>query len=322
MRAVIAQDSKPILIDVPVPEPADGEVLVQVAATALNRADLLQVMGRYNPPQGVTETLGMEFAGTIVGVGAGVDASVIGQPIMALVAGGGYADYATVPLAHTLPLTEGYSMEQGAAFMEVFLTAYSNLVDFGRFQAGETVLIHAGASGVGLAAIQLVKAFGGVAVVTASGGKHAICTAHGADFCVDYKKANFADAILERYPDGVDVILEMVGAPYWNDNMRVIRPFGRIVFIGVMTGSRGEVDFRQIMTKRLTVTGSTLRDRTKAQKSTLVANFAAWATPHIAAGTLRPTVWNSYPLEQVEMAHRMMRDNQNAGKIVLTMNGA
>ena len=318
MRAVIARDNHPELVELPDPVPGPGELLINVAATALNRADLMQVAGKYPPPPGAPETLGLELAGTVAAVGDGVTAFAIGDRVMALVGGGGYAEKAIVHAEHALPIPEDMSLIAAAAIPEAFLTAYSNMVEIGQLAAGERVLIHAGASGVGLAATQIAKAMGATVIVTASAGKHDICREAGADMTIDYKTEDFADKILKQY-GGVNLVVEMVGAPYWNDNMRVLEKWGRLVFIGLQGGAVKEVNFGAIMQKRLTISGSTLRNRTHARKSALIANFRAWSEPHFAAGTLKPNIWRTMPLDDVVTAHELMKANQNAGKIVLTM---
>ncbi len=318
MRAVIAKDQIPTLIEIPTPLPGGGEVLVRVRATALNRADLMQVAGGYPPPEGAPHTLGLELAGEVEAVGEGVTRFAVGDRVMSLVGGGGYADYALAPADTTLPLPENLSFVQGGALMEAFLTAYSNMFDLGRLAPGETLLIHAGASGVGLAASQMAKVHGAHIAVTASAGKHEVCREYGAHLTIDYKTENFADRLLQTYPDGVDLVLEMVGAPYWDDNVRVLKKWGRIVFIGLQAGAMKEVNFGQIMAKRLTVTGSTLRNRRADLKAKLVADFGRWALPKFKAGTLRPVIFTTMPLDDVAGAHEMMKTNRNAGKIVLT----
>jgi len=314
MRAVLAQDHKPVLVDLPQPQAQADELLIAVKATALNRADLLQVAGSYPPPPGAPDTLGMELAGEVVAVGARASGFSVGDRVMALVGGGGYADFATAPAAHCMPIPARLSYSEAAAIPEAFLTAYNNMVEIGGLIATDTVLIHAGASGVGLAAIQIAKLIGATVIVTASAGKHQICLEHGADRAIDYKTQNFADML-----EGVDLIIDFIGAAYWDDNLRVLNKWGRLVFVGLMGGAVKEVNFAQIMKKRLTISGSTLRDRSYERKSTLVARFWQWAMPHFERGTLKPTVWRALPLEQVATAHELMRENQNAGKIVLTI---
>jgi tumor protein p53-inducible protein 3 len=322
MRAVIGQNNQPVIVDIPEPVPSADEVLIKVHATALNRGDLLQVRGLYPPPAGAPDTLGLELAGTVIGFGDNVQRWRVGDRVMALVAGGGYAELATVHQDHLMAIPADFSYVQASAIPEAYLTAYSNMVQIGRLTAGERVLIHAGGSGVGLSAIQIAKALGATVYTTASAGKHAVCLAHGADSAIDYQTQNFADVILDQVPEGVNLVIDFIGAKYWEDNVRVLAQWGRLVFIGLMGGMKHEVNFRQIMDKRLTISGSTLRNRTIQQKADLIASFSAWGLPLFENGVLRPNVWQVLPLEQVAEAHALMADNQNAGKIVLTIESA
>jgi len=251
-------------------------------------------------------------------MGDGVQNFAVGDRVMALVGGGGYAEKALVHHEHALRIPEGISYTDAGAIPEAFLTAYSNMVEIGKLTAGERLLIHAGASGVGLAATQMAKALGATVIVTASAGKHDICTAAGADMTIDYKTENFAERVLADY-SGVHLVVEMVGAPYWDDNVRVLEKWGRLVFIGLQGGATHTVNFGAIMQKRLTISGSTLRNREHWRKSTLIAAFGDWALPLFADGTLRPNVWRVMPFDEVAAAHALMRDNQNAGKIVLAL---
>jgi putative PIG3 family NAD(P)H quinone oxidoreductase len=318
MRAVIAKDRQPAIVTLPDLTPAADEVLIHVKATALNRADLLQVKGNYPPPPGAPETLGLELAGEVAAIGQDVTHVRVGDRVMVLVGGGGYAEQATVKAAHVIPIPAHLSYEEAAAIPEAFLTAYSNMIDIGRLTQGERVLIHAGASGVGLAATQIAKAIGATVIVTASAAKHEICQATGADMTIDYKTENFPERIIQTY-GGVHLVLEMIGAPYWDDNMRVLANWGRLVFIGLQGGALKEINFGVIMQKRLSIMGSTLRNRTDAEKTTLIHNFTTWAMPHFEAGTLKPNIWKIMPLDDVVAAHDLMRENANAGKIVLTV---
>lgn len=319
MRAVIGQDNKPTLVDLPDPAPKPDELLVQVKATALNRADLLQVKGRYSPPPGTPDTLGLEFAGQVIEIGENVTHFAVGERVMALVGGGGYAEKAVVPALHAMPIPEKLSYEEGAAIPEAFLTAYSNMVEIGGLLSTDTVLIHAGASGVGLAAIQIAKLIGAKVIVTASAGKHDLCLQCGASRAIDYNTENFADSILAN-EGGVDMVVDFIGAPYWDDNVRVLNKWGRLIFIGLMGGAKKEVNLSDIMRKRLIVTGSTLRDRSYSRKTGLIGRFWKWAEAHFIFGSLKPTIWKTLPLEQVEEAHNLMSSNANTGKIVLTVN--
>jgi putative PIG3 family NAD(P)H quinone oxidoreductase len=316
MRAVLAQNQQPVIVDLPDPTPGQGEVLVKVTATALNRADLMQVAGKYPPPTGAPETLGLELAGEVRALGAGVTGFAVGDRVMALVGGGGYAEWAVVPADHLMPVPEGFSDAEAAAVPEAFLTAYSNMVQIGQLREQERVLIHAGASGVGLAATQIAKVIGAEVIVTASAGKHPVCREAGADMTVDYQTEDFVERVLAEYP-GVHLVVDMVGAPYWDGNMQVLQKWGRLVFIGLQGGATKEVNFGQIMQKRLSIMGSTLRNRTHERKSQLIGNFTAWAMPHFESGTLRPNIWRVMDLDDVQAAHDLMRNNTNAGKIVL-----
>ncbi|MFN8373876.1 MAG: NAD(P)H-quinone oxidoreductase [Anaerolineae bacterium] len=318
MRAVLAQNSKPVIVDIPTPEPRPDELLIRVRATALNRADLLQVRGLYPPPPGSPDTLGLELAGEVVTVGGDVRSFRPGDRVMALVGGGGYAEYAAVPAGHCIPVPATLTDAQAAAVPEAFLTAYSNLIEFGGMSSADKVLIHAGASGVGLAGIQIARIAASKVAVTASAAKHALCKENGAHLTIDYKTENFAEIICAQWA-GVDLIMDMVGAPYWDDNVRVLNPYGRIVLVGTQGGSVKEVNFGDIMRKRLKVMGSTLRSRTYDEKSQLIANFWQWAAPHFQESRLKPVVWRTLPLEQVEEALRLMSENANAGKIVLVI---
>jgi tumor protein p53-inducible protein 3 len=318
MRAVIARDQQPAIVDHPAPTLGPEDVLIDVKATALNRADLMQVRGMYPPPAGAPHTLGLELAGVVMAVGDNARGVDVGDRVMALVAGGGYAEQAAVYARHCMLIPDGMSFEAAAAIPEAFLTAYSNMVEIGRLRDNEHVLIHAGASGVGLAATQIAKVIGATVIVTASQPKHAICKAAGADMMIDYKSENFADKILASY-SGVDLIVDMVGAPYWEDNVRVIEKWGRIVYVGLQGGASRTINFGTIMQKRLSIMGSTLRNRDRQRKTALIQQFTSWALPHFTAGALKPNVWRVLPLDDVAEAHRIMAENQNAGKIVLTV---
>ena len=319
MRAVIAQDHQPVIVEVAEPTVGVEDVLIRVKATALNRADLLQVRGMYPPPEGAPQTLGLELAGEVIGKGEAVRGFKIGDRVMALVAGGGYAEKAAVHSRHVLRVPHNLIDAEAAAIPEAFITAYSALIELGHLQAGERVLIHAGASGVGLAATQMAKALGATVIVTASAKKHDFCRAMGADVCIDYQTEDFAERLQAAYPSGVNLVLDMVGAPYWEGNMRVLAKWGRLVFIGTQGGATHEVNFGQIMAKRLTITGATLRNRESNRKTALIQSFSAWALPLLESGVLQPNVWRIMRLDEVAAAHALMASNANAGKIVLTL---
>lgn len=316
MRAIVANDKKPTFVDIPTPTPTPSAVLIAIKATALNRADLLQVRGLYPPPLGSPDTLGLELAGDVIAIGENVTRWKLGDKVMALVGGGGYAQQAVVHSDHCLPIPPNMTYEEAAGIPEAFITAYTNLILMAGLKENECVLIHAGASGVGLAATQLARLIGTRVIVTASASKHDICHINGANIAIDYKTENFADRILAD-SHGVNVIIDMVGAPYWNDNFRVIEKWGRWVFIGTQGGNKVELNINQIMSKRLSLMGSTLRDRTNEEKSHLITDFEGWAMPHFAGGALKANIYTVMDWEEVEKAHNMMHQNINAGKIVL-----
>lgn len=308
-----------VLGEAPDPQPGPGELLIAVRATALNRADLLQRRGQYSPPPGASPILGLELAGTVAALGTGVTGWHVGQPAMALVTGGGYAELAVTPAATAVPIPEGYSFEQAAAVPEAFLTAMLNLFVLGDLQAGQRVLVHAGASGVGSAAIQLAREAGATVFATAgSEPKLAHCRDLGAALAINYREQPFDAAVLEATEGtGVDLVLDFVGAPYWAANINALAMHGRLVLIGMMGGSVGELDIGPIMRKRLLVTGTTLRATPLAQKAALVEQFRAFALPRLADGRLRPTIDTVFPLAEAAEAHRFMERNANIGKIIL-----
>lgn len=298
-----------------------GAVRIDVKATALNRADLLQRRGLYPPPRGESEILGLEVAGVVSEVAADVTDVAVGERVCALLAGGGYATEAIVPAGMLMRLPEAMSFEEGAAIPEAFLTAYSNLVWLGKLQANARVLIHAGASGVGTAAIQLVRAFGASAIVTAgTPEKRAFCLQLGASHALDYKTGPFAEAVRAwSAGSGVDIILDFIGAPYLEQNLQSLAVDGRVIIVGTMGGSvTKEVDLGLLLRHRLQILGTALRSRSREQKLALTAEFERFSRPLFAAGTLRPVIDRVFPFEQAADAHRYMESNQNSGKIILT----
>lgn len=304
--------------DAPDPRPAEGELLVRVRATAVNRADTLQRRGNYAPPPGASTILGLELAGEVV---QPAGSWRVGDRVMAVVTGGGYAELATVPAGMAMRIPDPFSFEQAAAIPEVFLTAYLNLFTLGKLSAGETALIHAGASGVGTAAIQLARAAGAQVIATAgTPEKVAFCRDLGAALAINYKQEDFAERVLAFTEGrGADIVLDFVGAPYWNANLRAMAMNGRLMLIGMLGGSRGELDLGPIMAKRITVTGTTLRRTPLPEKIALTQTFVAFAMPRFERGELRPIVDSVYPLRDAAEAHRRMEANRNIGKIVLVM---
>lgn len=309
------------LREVPDPIPQSNELLIEVAATALNRADLLQRMGRYNPPAGASVYPGLEVAGNVIGVGNQVSRFKVGDRVMALLAGGGYAEQVAVDAGTVMPIPNHLSFQEAAAIPEAWLTAYSNMVEIARLQAGEKVLIHAGASGIGTAAIQLAKWVGATVFTTASAGKLETLKNLGADYTIDYRSEKFADRVLDITKGyGADVIVDFIGAPYWDENLRVLALWGRLVFVGMMGGNTVQANLGILMSKKLSLHGSTLRDRTLAQKAALVENFSQNALAGFATGHFRPVLDEQiFTLDQIADAHRYMESNQNIGKIVVTV---
>ena len=322
MRAVvfIAPGGPEVLFigNAPTPQPAPGELLVRVHAAGVNRADLLQRMGRYDPPPGASPILGLEIAGEVVEPAGDWQ---VGDRVMAVVTGGGYAEYAVVPADQAMSIPTMFSDTQAAAVPEAFLTAWLNLFTLGNLASGEHVLIHAAASGVGTAAVQLAKRAGAVVYATAgTPEKCAFVNELGADVVVNYRETPFADAVLHATNGrGVDVVLDFIGAPYWNDHMRVLATNGRLMLIGGMGGMTGQLELSAILPKSLTIRGTTLRRMPAAQKVALVSEFSTSALPAFADDTLRPVIDSVYPLAEAAEAHRRMAANANIGKIILTV---
>lgn len=307
------------LADVPDPTPKAGEVVIAVAATALNRADIGQREGNYPPPPGAPDYPGLECAGTILKVGEGVTGWQTGQRVMALLGGGGYAEQVAVPQECLMPVPDGISLKTAAAIPEAWLTAYSNMIEIGRLAAGETVLIHAAASGVGTAAVQLAKAWGATVFATASTQKLEAVRALGADIVIDYKNINFADHI-DDVTDGkgVNLIIDFIGAPYWHDNLRALAVWGRLVLVGLMGGAQTDVNLGMFLGKKLSVHGSTLRNRTIQEKGRLVSAFTGEVLPSFESRRFDAVLDDrTFTLNTIADAHRYMEQNQNIGKVVV-----
>lgn len=323
MRAVVAPDpgGPEVLriVDRPAPEPGPADLLVTVHATAVNRADLLQREGRYPPPPGAPDVLGLEVAGEVAAVGRDVSAWTVGDRVCAVVAGGGYAESAVVPAAVALPVPGDLTLEEAAAVPEVFSTAYDNLLVRGRLRAGEAALLHGGASGVGTAAIQLATRIGAHALVTAgSADKLEACARLGAQAGINYREEDFVERVGELTGGrGVDVVLDVIGGPYLERNLRALAIEGRLVVIGLMGGSSAELALGRLLTRRLTVTASTLRARTVEEKADLAARLVADVWPGFADGSLHPVVDRVLPLDRVAEAHRVVEASEHVGKVVL-----
>ena len=306
-----------------VADPAAGptDVLLHISATALNRADLLQREGKYPVPPGASPLLGLEVAGTVIEVGPEARGFEVGDNVCALVNGGGYAQRIAVDYRMLLRLPERLSFTKAAAIPEAFITAFQALHWIGKIKAGETVLIHAGASGVGTAAIQLAKLAGARPIVTASGHKHEQLFDFGALTCIDYQREDFGEAVLDLTEGrGADVILDFVGGPYLRQNLDCCATDGRIVSLAALGGARSEgFSLAPFLRKRLQLTGTTLRSRTDDYRRRLTADFREQIWPHFADGTLRAVVDTIYDWDDVADAHRYMASNANVGKIVMTI---
>lgn len=305
--------------EAPAPALGSDTVLVDVHATAVNRADLLQRRGLYPPPPGESAILGLEAAGIVAAVGAGVTRVRPGDRVCCLLAGGGYAEQVVVHEAMALPIPDGLDFAQAAAIPEAFYTAFVNIVQEGSLARGERVLVHAGASGVGTAAIQLVKARGAVVYVTAgSDEKVARCVALGAEAGVNYKTESFAERIAALTgKQGVDVILDCVGGSYLEPNIASLKPRGRLVVIGLMGGVKAEVNLGLLVSRRLRIVGSVLRSRSLAEKIAITDAFAVEVLPLFRKGVLQPIVDRVYPITDAAAAHDYVAANRNFGKVVL-----
>ena len=308
----------------PVPALKPDEVLIRVHAAGVNRPDVAQRQGAYPPPPGASPVLGLEVAGEIVAVGQEAASWSVGDRVCALTNGGGYAEYCAAPASQCLPWPKGYDGLRAAAVPETAFTVWANLFQAGRLTAGETALVHGGTSGIGVTAIQYAHEFGARIFATAgSDEKCAACLKLGADAAINYRTQDFADEVKTLTEGlGVNVVLDMVGAPYIARNVRSLGMDGRLVMIAFLQGSKvQDFDFVQIMLRRLTITGSTMRPRTTAQKGAIAADLLAKVWPVLDAGRCPPVIHASFPLSQAAEAHRLMESSQHIGKIMLTLAG-
>ncbi len=325
MRAVVAEGSGGPevlkLVQRPIPTPREGEILVKVKVAGVNRPDVIQRQGGYPPPPGAPDILGLEIAGEVAAAGPNATRFSIGTPVMALVPGGGYADYAVAHESNALPIPAGLSFEEAGAIPETYFTVWTNVFDRGRLQPGETFLVHGGTSGIGTTAIQLAKAFGATVIATAgSDGKCDACLRLGADVAINYRNQDFVAAAKEATGGrGVDLILDMVGGDYIARNYDAAAQDGRIVQIAFLQGPKAEVDFRRLMVKRLTHTGSTLRPRSPAEKAEIAEALEEKVWPLLEQGRCRPVMDSTFAFEDVAKAHARMDGGQHVGKIVLTL---
>jgi len=323
MRAIaISEPGGPevlALTEIPDPSPGPADLLVRVAAAGINRADSVQRQGFYPPPPGAPDTPGLEVAGEVAAIGEGVADWSVGDRVCALLAGGGYAEYAVAAAAECLPVPDDMAFSAAAGLPETVLTVWSNVMDRAAAQPGETILVHGGSSGIGTTAIQMLKAWGCTVFATAgSAEKVEACLSLGADRCVNYREQDFVAELLEASGGlGVDVILDMVGGDYVDRNVQLAAADGRIVNIAYLQGSKVEVNLMPIMLKRLTLTGSTLRAREPVFKAALVAAVRERAWPWLDSGKLRPIIHRVFPFTEAGEAHRVMEASSHIGKLIL-----
>jgi len=307
------------LHSMPVPEPGPGEVLIKVVAAGVNRPDMMQRKGLYPPPPGATDVPGLEVSGTVVSVGQNVSEPPINSEVCALVTCGGYAEYCLATASICLPVPEKISLVNAAGIPETFFTVWTNVFKRGRLKAGESLLVHGGSSGIGTTAIQLGKAFGATVYITAgTSDKCEFCNNLGADAAINYREQNFSEEI-NRLTEGkgVNVILDMVGGPYFPKNIRLLADEGRLVQIALMQGSKAEVDFRSLLLKRVTLTGSTLRPRSIEEKTKIAQALQKNVWPLLESGAIRPIIHETFPLKQASEAHLLMESSAHIGKILL-----
>ncbi|MDA8384450.1 MAG: NAD(P)H-quinone oxidoreductase [Betaproteobacteria bacterium] len=312
------------IVEGPVPQPHAGEVVIEVHYAGVNRPDLLQRAGSYPPPPGASPILGLEVAGRVSAVAGDVTQWKTDDWVCALVPGGGYAEYCSVPAAHCLPIPKGLTLEEAASLPENFFTVWTNVLDRGRLKAGERFLVHGGSSGIGLTAIQLAKAFGATVYTTVgSAAKAQFCLGVGADAAINYREQDFATEIAHLTGDnGVDLILDIVGEPYIEKNLGALALEGRLVQIAFLQGSKVALDALPIMVKRLTFTGSTLRPRPLAEKTAIAEALRRQVWPLLESGKVKPVIHATFPLTDAKRAHDLMESSQHIGKIMLQVKGA
>jgi putative PIG3 family NAD(P)H quinone oxidoreductase len=303
----------------PLPKPKPGEVLIEVSHAGVNRPDCAQRAGSYPPPADASPIIGLEVAGEIVQCGDGVTSWQVGDTVCALTPGGGYAEYCTTPASFCLPIPKGLTPLEAASLPENFFTVWNNLFDRAHLARGEAVLIHGGTSGIGVTAIQLAKQFDAIVIATAgSDDKAEFCRSIGADHAINYRTQDFvAEVARITQKRGVDIVLDMVGGDYIERNLKSLALEGRLVMIAFLRGGRAEVDFRHIMMRRLTVTGSTLRASPAERKAAIANSLRAKVWPLLEAGVVKPVIHRVFPLEEAAAAHALMESSQHIGKIML-----
>jgi putative PIG3 family NAD(P)H quinone oxidoreductase len=324
MKAIIiSKPGSPEVLEMqerPVPVPGSNEVLIKIKAAGINRPDIAQRKGNYPPPPGAPADIpGLEVAGIIEECGIGISRWKKGDKVCALLAGGGYAQLVNVNEGQCLPLPQGLTFEEAASLPETVFTVWHNVFQRGALKANENLLVHGGSSGIGITAIQLAKAFGAFVFATAgSEEKCKACIALGADECINYKEEDFETALQQK---GIDVVLDMIGGDYVPKNIRLLRADGRMVFINAMNGSRMELNIRDIMQKRLTITGSTLRNREISFKAALAKEVEKHVWPAIESGKFKAVIYRTFPLQEANKAHELMESSSHIGKIVLLNEG-
>jgi NADPH2:quinone reductase len=305
----------------PVPKPKDGEVLIRVNAAGVNRPDCAQRQGTYPPPPGASDILGLEVSGEVVEVGPGVTLWQKGDPVCALLSGGGYAEFVAAPEGQCLPIPYDLDFIHAAALPETFFTVWTNVFESGRLQKGESILVHGGSGGIGTTAIQMAHVLGS-RVFTTVGKKEAVapCKDLGAERVILYKEEDFVAAVKEATGNvGVDVILDMVGGDYFARNIEALAPLGRLVQIATIQGANVSFDLRKMMFKRLTLTGSTLRARSVAEKTRIAQELQKHIWPHLNKGRMKPVIYKTFSLDEARQAHELMESSAHTGKIVLTV---
>lgn len=319
MQKIIHGPDQPLTLAVVArPEPGPGEILIKVAAAGINRPDLMQRAGLYPPPAGAPETLGLEAAGAVEAVGAGVSRWRVGDEVCALLAGGGYATYALADQGSALPIPKGLSPVEAAALPETVFTVWANVFEAGALKPKETLLVHGGASGIGTTAIQMAKAHGARVFATAGDdAKCRLCEKLGAERGINYRNEDFEDIV--RSAGGAEIVLDMIGGPYVQKNLDLLNERGRCVMIAFLQGPQAQLNLMRMMLKRLTLTGSTLRSRPKEEKARIAREVERVVWPWIEAGKVKPVIDSTFPLADAEAAHARLQSGAHAGKIVLTV---
>ncbi|MEQ1616879.1 MAG: NAD(P)H-quinone oxidoreductase [Terricaulis sp.] len=319
MQKIIHGPDQPLSLAVVArPEPGPGEILIKVAAAGVNRPDLMQRAGLYPPPPGAPETLGLEAAGVVEAVGAGVSRWRVGDEVCALLAGGGYATYALADQGSALPIPKGLSMTEAAALPETVFTVWANVFEAGALKPKETLLVHGGASGIGTTAIQMARAHGARVFATAGDdAKCRLCEKLGAERGINYRSEDFEDIV--RGAGGADVVLDMIGGPYVQKNLDLLNERGRCVMIAFLQGPQAQLNLMRTMLRRLTLTGSTLRSRPKEEKARIAREVERGVWPWIEADKVKPVIDSAFPLAEAEAAHARLQGGAHAGKIVLTV---